>query len=90
MSENQKVSRGSKRKHTYFVAFIVLLFGGLSAGWYWASGKLDERAKMLAANLASQGKNLDCINQEVRGYPFRLGVFCDGVTFDDASAGAII
>jgi hypothetical protein len=90
MSENQKVSRGSKRKLTYFVAFIVLLFGGLSAGWYWASGKLDERAKMLAANLASQGKNLDCINQEVRGYPFRLGVFCDGVTFDDASAGVNI
>lgn len=87
MSENQSASRGSKRKFTYFVGLIILLFAGFSAGWYWASGKLDEQVALVTSNLALEGKNLDCVNREVRGYPFRIGVFCEGVSFDQPAAG---
>ena len=87
MSDNGGLSRGSKRKLTAFVAFLVLLFGGLSIGWYWAAGKLDEQAGLLTADLLKQGRNLECSERSVRGYPFRIGVFCEKIAYADPAAG---
>lgn len=87
MTEQASVPPASKRKFVYFVAIILFLIVALSWGWYWASNRLDKTLSDMAANLQQQGKNLVCENQEVRGYPFRLGVFCDSVTYGDQQNG---
>ncbi len=87
MTEQVSVPPASKRKVGYFIGFILFLIVGLSAGWYWASGKLDQTVTDISANLKRGGKELVCANQMVRGYPFRIGVFCDSVTYEDPTSG---
>lgn len=72
---------------------IVLLFGGYSVGWYYVGGLLESEVKTQLADASKKGLLADCANPTVRGYPFRIGVYCDTVSFDDkksvsVSAGA--
>ena len=90
LEQSVSLSSGSKRKLTAFVAFMVLLIAALSAGWYWAAGKLDETLTGFAGQLEKSGKTFKCDNQQVNGYPFRIGVFCDKVDFADPSAGVSV
>ena len=62
----------------------------LSMGWYWAAGKLGETVNGFTNQLASSGKVLKCAEQDVRGYPFRIGVFCQSVTYADPVSGITV
>lgn len=73
----------TKRKLIYFVVFILLAIAIFTAGWFWAAGKVDSTLNQTKANLASNGTILDCKEQDVKGYPFRLGVFCSSLIFVD-------
>ncbi|MEO0543517.1 MAG: DUF2125 domain-containing protein [Pseudomonadota bacterium] len=66
-----------------WLAFAVLLVIALySGGWYFAAdrigGFVDERIDTLAA----EGVKIDCPDREVRGFPFRIGLFCSDLDVD--------
>lgn len=76
----------------WLAAFIVVLFGGYGAAWFYAAGRLE--AEVEAALAAADGNPVACANPTARGFPFRIGLYCDAVGFDDgkevsASAGAL-
>lgn len=73
----------SGKKFTYFVIFIILLFALFTAGWYWAAAKIEETANDTKRQMANNGTVVDCKDQSVDGYPFRLGVSCSSVLFVD-------
>jgi hypothetical protein len=66
---------------------VVVLFGGYSLGWFWLAGRLEAEAKTAIAGLSRKGVEADCANPTARGYPFRIGLYCDSVSFSDAAQG---
>lgn len=60
----------------------VLVFGGTGL-WYYAAEKLEEEALKVQQKLHAKGQVIACDNQQVRGYPFRIGIFCDTIDIED-------
>lgn len=73
------------RRIIIIVVTAVVLIGGGSYGWQYLANQITARVNQQVDRLASQGKNLECANQRVEGYPFRVGLFCDDITYDDKS-----
>jgi hypothetical protein len=77
-------SRYSRR--IKWLGISVLIFIALYTGaWFWGAAFLKvEIGNALAAEAAS-GQKTDCANLDIKGYPFRAGIFCDALTFEDPS-----
>jgi hypothetical protein len=69
-----------------YLGIGILVFLALYTGlWFWGASYLKrEIAKGLAQANAS-GTQAECANLDIKGFPFRAGVFCDKVTFADPS-----
>lgn len=72
------------RRFFWLAVFIVLLFGGYSVAWYYAAGRLETIATAAIAGFSRDGRSADCARPTARGFPFRIGLFCDNVRFEDA------
>lgn len=71
------------RKVIGILLVVLLLALGLSGGWYWVAGKLGATINAVKQSLHDDGKQLSCTGQEIRGFPFRIGVFCDDFFYAD-------
>ncbi|MCX7305656.1 MAG: DUF2125 domain-containing protein [Hyphomicrobiales bacterium] len=72
------------RRILWLGAFVVVLFGGYSAGWFYLADQLAARAESTIAGLNRNGVTVECDDPVVHGFPFRLGVFCDRVAYANA------
>lgn len=61
-------------------AIVVILAAAWSGFWFYAASKVDENVDVWRAREAAAGRNYDCANRSVSGFPFRLEVRCDGVS----------
>ncbi|MFU0506040.1 DUF2125 domain-containing protein [Pseudaminobacter sp. NGMCC 1.201702] len=86
MSSDERRTSYSRR-FMWLAIFIVVLFGGYSIGWFYLAGKLEAKAEAAIAALNRDGVVAECANPVAHGFPFRLGVFCDRVVFEDADRG---
>ena len=77
----------SGRKFRWLVIGVVLVAALYTGGWFYGAGWVKD---LLAQNLERSDRNvtLSCPGLDVRGYPFRIGVFCDRIGIDDRTAGA--
>lgn len=96
-NDRQDATRGSRPARKIFwlgvaVVLAVILYTG---AWFWAANRLESYLPALLARAESQGVRADCANPDIRGFPFRVGLFCDGtglVLAEEgvtASAGAL-
>ena len=83
MNDQILQKKPSKRKGWLLLGAIVLAIAAYTAGWLWASSKLVELVEVQKQNLAQQGRTLKCDGQSVRGYPFRIGLYCDTLVYAD-------
>lgn len=83
MASSERKSNYSRR-FFWLAVFIVLLFGGYSVAWYYVAGKLETIATATIAKFSRDGRSADCAKPTARGYPFRIGLFCDNVRYEDA------
>ena len=60
----------------------VLVFGGTGL-WFYAADKLEQAIEQVQQKLLAKGKIIACDNQQIRGYPFRIGIFCDAINIED-------
>ena len=95
MTENKADSKMRKRsspmrKFWLLVAVIVLLAGGLCGAWYYGANRLELEIASLKQRLTDEGVAADCEGQEIRGFPFRLGVFCDTFFYADPVNGVTV
>lgn len=81
-SSDAQPSRNSRRFLWLFL-FILVLFGGGSAGWYWLAGRATASVDEAIAGLNGDGRTVTCENREIGGFPFRLGLTCDSVAYED-------
>lgn len=73
------------RRFLWLAVFIVLLFGGYSVGWFYVANRLQAEAGRAIAGLNKNGVTAECTNLAARGFPFRIGLFCDRVAYEDAA-----
>ena len=73
------------RRIAWLAVFIVVLVGAYSAGWYYMAGGVVARTKATIAELNQKGVTVECANPVARGFPFRLGIYCDSVAYANAA-----
>jgi len=71
------------RRLILLAVFIVVLFGGYSGLWWYLAGQLKARSATMLSDLSLSSIDARCEDLQVRGYPFRLGVYCDSVSAVD-------
>lgn len=82
-STSQARSGGNySRRLIWLAVFIVLLFGGYSVAWFYASGILRDQAVRFIAAANANGLKVDCTNARVGGFPFRIGLYCDETHYE--------
>lgn len=89
-ANNVKPAYNAKRRIQYLFVFVILLVIGCSAGWFFVADRIETASSNVIAEQAGLGNNINCDGKEVRGYPFRFGVFCDSVAFENPSQGIAI
>ncbi len=80
---SEKAVKASRRPFLWLAIFIGALIVAYSGVWYYLASQLETRSEFLISDLANRNVDADCADMEVRGFPFRLGVFCNAVTADD-------
>lgn len=75
------------RRFFWFAVAIVAGIGLYSAGWFYAAGRIEDEVSGAIARLNGSGKRANCEEAQARGYPFRIGLFCRSVLYEDARKG---
>jgi hypothetical protein len=72
------------RRLTVGILIFLAVYSGM---WFLAAHQIETRlASLLTSRSGSATATCDGLN--VRGFPFRIGLFCDAVKVDDRTAGA--
>ena len=61
---------------------VAVAAAGWSAFWWFAASTVDNAATDAIARAGSRGIVIDCPNKQVRGWPFRMTLICDGVSVE--------
>ena len=77
------------KKGIFLLSVLILLTAGWSAGWYYVVDKVETAVVKTKTKLADKGRDLECTNQQVNGYPFRISFNCDEVRYADKLTGVI-
>lgn len=85
MKNSIKQSRASRprRRIVLLAAAIGMAIMAYSAIWYHSANRVEAGAGQLIAQAEGQGIRLDCSNREVWGYPFRIGLLCESVRYEN-------
>ena len=86
-SSSRADASGVTRKLIRLAVAVVIVAALYTGGWFYAASVLkDTLSQRLAAS--EQGMHsASCRNLSVRGYPFRIGLFCDSIGIDDHPSG---
>lgn len=73
----------SSRRFLWLAVAILVLLCGYVAAWFYLADRLESRANVIVSGMSKGGASAQCTNLSVRGFPFRLGVFCDNLHYAD-------
>ena len=87
-------SSPTSRKFAWLAGAIIA--GGLlwSIGWFFFAAKIENHLPATLAQIVGPDASAECAQAEVRGYPFRVGLFCETLSYTNtaesitATAGA--
>jgi hypothetical protein len=82
--------RSMSRRFAWLAFAIVAAIGLYTAGWYYLAGRLETTVAEAIGDARARGAEADCTRAQARGYPFRIGLFCDGVAYSDRRMGVSI
>ncbi|AWI58552.1 DUF2125 domain-containing protein [Sinorhizobium fredii] len=80
--------RTASRKFLWLATGIILVAGFYSGAWFVAADQIEKRLPAYLAEKQASGLGGECTDLEVRGFPFRIGLFCDKIRLDDTRHGA--
>lgn len=86
-SSSRTDASGVTRKLIRLAVAVIVVLVLYTGGWFYAASWVKTT---LDRQLAASGQALysaSCSNLDVRGFPFRIGLFCDSVAFDDRARG---
>ncbi|OBZ95452.1 hypothetical protein ADU59_12905 [Pararhizobium polonicum] len=79
---------GGSRKIRWLAIGIVLFLIVYSGAWFLAASQIETRLSAFLDGKKATGSSAECADMDVRGFPFRIGLFCDKVRLDDTAKGA--
>ena len=89
MSPSAAPTKTYSRRFLWLAVFIVVLVVAYSAGWFYLADRVAKEANAAIASLHRNGVTAECANPAVRGYPFRIGLYCDSLGYEDPSRNVI-
>ena len=83
-SANDATPRGTSRKF-WLLGLGIIVFAGLYSGaWFFGADRLKT---LVRERLSDSSVSVACTGLDVKGYPFRIGVYCDAIGIDDKRTG---
>ncbi len=70
------------RRVLVLTLIILVVICAYIAGWYYLAGQLEKTANRSLRDLRQAGAQVDCVEQSVQGFPFRIGLFCKDVLYE--------
>jgi hypothetical protein len=66
----------------FFWLSVVILFAltAYTGGWYWAADRLVQEVQARTGDLPG-GRRVECLNPQAKGFPFRIGLYCDRIAY---------
>lgn len=86
-SSSRAGTSGVTRKLVRLAVAVVLVAVLYTVGWFYAASWLKDTLDRQLAASAQSLHSASCRNLSVRGFPFRIGLFCDAVDIDDRPTG---
>ncbi|WP_343312954.1 DUF2125 domain-containing protein [Brucella sp. BE17] len=89
MQSEAHIGAGSRktRRRVVFALFLVIFAVIYTVGWFYVAGRVETRARADMAKLAAQGIGVRCEDLRTGGYPVRVNVICDSISWQRPSAG---
>lgn len=75
------------RKFAWLAGAIVAGGALWTGGWYAFAAKVETELPTALAQIVGPAAKAQCTDADVRGYPFRFGVFCEKLTYENAASG---
>lgn len=85
---SEKAAPAPNRRFWWLGLCIVIAIAAYSGAWFYLARQLESRSMFFLSELSNRNVEAQCEALEIRGYPFRLGVFCNSVSADDRLNGA--
>ena len=70
-----------------FIVVIFALIGLWFGGWHYAADRLAIGVMNFKQDLGRSRQQLECENQRIEGFPFRIGIFCDRTFYSGERSG---
>jgi len=86
-TEAGTAKRKSRKRPIALGIFLIVLVAGYTAGWFYVADRLQTRATADMAKLSAQGIGVRCEDLRTSGYPLRVNVVCDSISWQKPSAG---
>ncbi|MBS3648045.1 DUF2125 domain-containing protein [Pseudaminobacter sp. 19-2017] len=83
-------NRRASRRILWLGIGVLVAIGLYTAGWFWLANKIESETLPALATLEKQGIKVECTNPVARGYPFRIGLYCDRVTAEQPEAAVTV
>ena len=75
-------------KRTIILILIIALLGvGWFVGWHFVEHKVHDGMDKMRERLASRNQELNCADRQTGGFPFRITVSCESVSYRDRRTG---
>ena len=84
---NKAPPRAMSRRFAWLAFAIIAAIGLYTAGWFYLADRMEDDVARVIGEARDRGAEADCTRAQARGYPFRIGLFCDGVAYADRKAG---
>ncbi|MFQ0814291.1 hypothetical protein AVM02_12810 [Brucella anthropi] len=77
----------ARKRPIALIVILLVLAAGYTAGWFYIANRLEARARADMARLAAQGVGVKCEELHMGGYPLRVNVICDSISWQRPSEG---
>lgn len=77
------------KKAIFLITITLLLVAGWSIGWFFVTDQIETTITKTKTRLTDKGREVNCTNQEINGYPFRISLNCDQIRYSDKVTGLV-
>ncbi|WP_417436521.1 DUF2125 domain-containing protein [Hoeflea sp.] len=87
MPPSANVSSPASRKFAWLAGAIVAAVLLWTIGWFFFAARIEDHLPSTLAQITGPDATAGCTQADVRGYPFRVGLFCETLTYANTAEG---
>lgn len=87
MTQGEYPSPASRKMKRLTIGIVIVAIV-YTAGWFFAAHQIETRLDTALSERQRSGSTIECTDRDIKGYPFRIGLFCGALKVDDTRYGA--